>query len=301
MTLHVLDPGLFTLIVDQGRPGHRARGVPLGGAADRCALALGNALVGNPPNAAALEICSRGPLLRAECLAACVVYGAPFELATHGRRLVVGTTFTLSPGEELRIGGTSRGWRAYLCVRGGLQTRVVLDSRSADQSLQAGDSLHCNPSVIAGRFVLASLAWNREPTALRALDGPQADWFNGQGFFDRPFTIKPASNRMGLRLSGEPLDPPGRELTSEGVCPGAVQVAGDGQCIVLGVDGQTIGGYPKIAQVIAADVDKLAQLRPGDVIRFHRVSMEEAEMLYRHKQAELRYWTMRLRPGFLAS
>src|SRR5438128_12456511 len=100
---------------------------------------------------------------------------------------------------------------------------------------------------------------------------------------------------MGLRLSGVPLAMPSRELVSEPVCPGAVQVTRDGQCIILGVDGQTIGGYPKIAQVISADLDKLGQLRPGEHLRFLRVSLEEAERLYRQKHVELHEGVTRLR------
>src|SRR5438128_7443018 len=100
---------------------------------------------------------------------------------------------------------------------------------------------------------------------------------------------------MGLRLSGVPLAMPSRELVSEPVCPGAVQVTRDGQCIVLGVDGQTIGGYPKIAQVITADLDRLGRLRPGEAVCFRTVTLEEAEALYRQTQKELRQWVTRLR------
>src|SRR5262249_49444180 len=125
--------------------------------------------------------------------------------------------------------------------------------------------------------------------------GAQATWFHGESFYSQEFTVTPTSNRMGLRLQGEPLELPRQELVSEPVCPGTVQVTRDGQCIVLGVDGQTIGRYPKIAQVVAADVDKLGQLRPGDRIRFRHVSLQEAEDVYRKKQAELRGWLTRLR------
>src|SRR5262249_39597981 len=104
-----------------------------------------------------------------------------------------------------------------------------------------------------------------------------------------------ASNRMGMRLEGAPLSIPERELTSEPVCPGSVQVIRDGQCIIIGVDGQTIGGYPKIAQVIAADLDKLGQLRPEDRICFQSVTLAEAERLRRRKKEELNEWLMRLR------
>jgi 5-oxoprolinase (ATP-hydrolysing) subunit C len=281
--------------VDHGRPRTRSLGVPLGGAADRFALALGNALVGNPPDAAALEISLSGPTLTADGELACVLYGAPFEMTVAGATWQAGKTFTLRPGEELRIGGTPRGMRAYLCVRGGLQTPIVLDSRSSLEPLRAGAVLHCQPGVIHVRSFPHVSAWNAEPRLLRVVEGPQADWFRAEEFYPQAFAVTPASNRMGLRLRGGALTLPERELVSEPVCPGSVQVTRDGQCIVLGVDGQTIGGYPKIAQVIGADLDKLAQLRPGETVRFQRVSLETAEAWYQTKQAELREWGTRLR------
>ena len=269
--------------------------MPVGGAADRFALAIGNALVGNPSDAAALEICLKGPTLIADRDIACVLYGAPFEVTIDGSSYEVGKTFTLHRGKELRIGGTSSGMRAYLCVRGGLQTPIVLDSRSSFEPLSAGTELPCQAGVIHVRHFRHNFIWNAEPHLLRVVDGTQADWFRSEEFYSQSFTVTPASNRMGLRLSGTALTLPQRELESEPVCPGSVQVTRDGQCIILGVDGQTIGGYPKIAQVVSADLDKLAQLRPGETIRFQRITMAEAEMLYRAKQAELREWLTRLR------
>src|SRR5262249_39601281 len=135
---------------------------------------------------------------------------------------------------------------------------------------------------------------------LRIVDGPQADWFPrdwniGAAESGRCYQVAPASNRMGLRLVGESLPVPARELLSEPVCPGSVQVARDGQCIILGVDGQTIGGYPKIAQVVRADLDQLGQLRPGDGIRFERIGLEEAETIERDRQTTLRRWALRWR------
>jgi antagonist of KipI len=294
--LRVLDPGLYTLVVDHGRPRSRSLGVPLGGAADQEALALGNALVGNPADAAALEITLAGPTLEARCALGCVLYGAPFALASdRSRRLTAGTTFTLAAGERLRVGPTPAGVRAYFCVRGGLDSQVVLGSRSGLTPVAAGDEIGCRPGSVRPRFARVPPLTEDDPLTLRALDGPQADWFAGQDFFARTFTISPAGNRMGLRLQGPPLRPPGRELVSEPVCPGAVQVTSDGQCIVLGVDGQTIGGYPKVAQVITADLDKLGRLRPGERIRFVRVRLEEAEEWFRRRQAHLREWVTRLR------
>src|SRR5437016_14427850 len=116
MTLHVIEPGMYTIVVDQGRPGWRSLGVPVGGAADRFAFALGNALVGNGPDCAALEITLAGPTVQADGKLACVLYGAPFEIISNQRQLAAGRTFTLQAGEELRIGHTRSGMRAYLCV-----------------------------------------------------------------------------------------------------------------------------------------------------------------------------------------
>lgn len=269
--------------------------MPVGGAADRFALAIGNALVGNPPDAAALEISLNGPTLSADSDLACVLYGAPFAMTINGSAQEAGKTFTLHGGEELRIAGTPSGMRAYLCVRGGLQTPIVLGSRSSLEPLHAGAELPCQTGVIHARHFRHEFAWNAEPRLLRVVDGAQADWFHAEEFYRQAFTVTPASNRMGLRLGGAALTLPERELVSEPVCPGSVQVTRDGQCIVLGVDGQTIGGYPKIGQVVSADLDKLGQLRPGESTRFERVTLEGAEALYRAKQAELREWLTRLR------
>jgi biotin-dependent carboxylase-like uncharacterized protein len=301
MTLRVLAPGLCSLVVDFGRPGSRSLGVPVGGAADRFALALGNGLVGNPPDASALEISLAGPTLQAMRELACVVYGAPFELASDRQQLATGKTFTLQQEEELRIGGTATGMRAYLCVHGGFEVPLILGSRSALSPLCVGDELACLPGRIPARFMRPDLVWSREPETIRVLDGPQAGWFHLDEFYPQEFSVTPTSNRMGLRLRGEPLSLPARELLSEPVSPGTVQVTRDGQCIILGMDGQTIGGYPKIAQVISADLDKLGQLRPEDRIRFVRVSLEEAESLYRQKRAELHEWLIRLQTAELFS
>jgi antagonist of KipI len=315
MTLRVLDPGLYTLVVDYGRPHCRSLGVPVGGAADRASLALGNALVGNPPDAAALEFSLAGPTLEAACPLGCIVYGAPFEARVNGRRQPAGTTFTLRPGDVLQVGGTQERMRGYLCVRGGVQSAIVLGSRSGLGPLRAGDEVPCAAGSVRPRRFLEDLDRDRAEEKrhhfpgswemLRVLGGAQADWFDLRGTLFAPekgwqappplFRVTPASNRMGLRLEGSALPVPQRELVSEPVCPGAVQVTRDGQCIILGVDGQTIGGYPKVAQVISADLDVVGQLRPGEQVFFVEVTLEEAERLHREKQAQLARWVRRLR------
>jgi antagonist of KipI len=296
MSLRVLDPGLQTLVVDYGRPYSRNHGVPVGGAADRWSLALGNALVGNPPDAAALEVCLAGPTVQARSDVGCVLFGSPFDVLHGDERLAVGRTFTLRQGDVLRIAGTATGMRAYLCVHGGLHVPVVLGSRSAFETVNRGQELPCGPARIAGRWLCRDAATDDSdgPIIVRAVPGPQSDWFDLAAFFGPTFKVTPATNRMGIRLRGQPLVRPARELVSEPVGAGAVQVVNDGQCIVLGVDGQTIGGYPKVAYVIAADFDRLGQLRPGQHVRFERVTLDEAEAVYRERQTRLREWVVRL-------
>ena len=295
--LKVLSPGICSLLVDHGRPRTRSLGVPLGGPADRCSLMVGNALVGNPPETTALEISLSGPTLEATCPLACVVYGAPFALHSDRRLLRIGKTFTLDTGEVLNIGGTEAGMRAYLCVRGGFLAPEVLGSRSALRPLQAGDVLACRPGVIGARFLRG------EPRPGFARPGRRcAFWLEARpaGFPGRrsrasAHQISADSNRMGLRLLGTQLAFEPREMVSEPVCPGTVQVTRDGQCIVLGVDGQTIGGYPRIAHVIRADLDRLGQLRPGETVLFQQVSLGEAERLHQEQRAELQRWLAWLR------
>lgn len=297
MSLFIVDPGWATRVVDGGRPGTRSLGVPVGGAADRASWMLGNALVGNLPDAPALEIAVKGPILRADDQIGCVVFGAPFVLSSARQALRAGRTFTLAPGEELHVGGTPGGMRAYLCVPGGFSSPLILHSRSALDVVGRGASLACAASRLPARFVgqQCPFAPGTSIDTIRVLPGRHADWFTAADFYQQRFTITPASNRMGLRLQGKPLALPDRELISEPVCPGTVQVTKDGQCIILGIDGQTIGGYPKIAQVIRADLDALGQLRPGDVARFEQVDMTTAQALDRQRRQLLHEWTTRLR------
>jgi antagonist of KipI len=281
--------------VDAGRPGTRSLGVPVGGAADRACWTLGNALVGNPPDAPALELAVKGPILRADAELAGAVFGAPFVLSSARQSLRAGRTFTLTPGEELHVGGTPRGMRAYLCVAGGISASAVLGSRSGLEAIQRGDTFACASGRLPARFLgsdcpfpMLTSTWT-----LRVIAGQQANWFDERDFYSQAFSVTPASNRMGLRIEGRPLALPNRELLSEPVCPGTVQVTRNGQCIVLGVDGQTIGGYPRIAQAIRADLDALGQMRPGDQVRFERVELAEAERLDCERRATLVEWITR--------
>jgi biotin-dependent carboxylase-like uncharacterized protein len=311
MSLIVREPGLLSLLVDHGRPRSRSLGVPVGGAADRLALALGNALVGTPPDALGLEVTLVGPTLEAIQPTACIVFGTPFRTTINGLSVSVGTTFTLEAGDVLRIAGTLTNARGYLCVAGGFVSPLILGSRSGLEPIRAGDKLICRASRTEPRALPFHTSegehtTSTRPYVLRVLVGPQRDWFTDEAFFTQAYEVTTASNRMGLRLKGTSLSRRSDELVSEAVAPGAVQVTNDGQPIVLGVDGQTIGGYPKIAHVIRADLDRLAQLRPGERTRFVCVSQEEAADAARARAAFLKAWLIRLRsadrqPQFIPS
>ena len=288
MSLRVITAGSASLLADAGRPASRALGVAVGGPADRASHALGNALVGNPPDACGLEIALVGPTLRAERDVGLCVFGAPFALAVDGRPVEPNRSFTLNAGRTLRIGTAAVGMRAYVCVPGGFAAPVVLGSRSAFEPIKAADSLACAESRLPGRWLADPPVLAESPVTLRCLPGTQADWFDPTDVAGPTFAVTAASNRMGWRLTGPPLRRPSREMVSEAVAPGAVQVANDGLPIVLGPDGQTIGGYPKAAHVIDADLDRLGQLRPGDEVRFAFVAADAAEAIGREYRAGLR-------------
>jgi antagonist of KipI len=296
MSVRVLEPGLQSLLVDQGRLHSRSLGVPVGGAADRWSLALGNAVVGNPPNAPAVEIAFAGPTLQAETDTGASVFGASFAMTTDRREITLNSSFTWRAGEILRIRGCERGARAYVCVTGGFATKKFLGSRSALLPIQAGQVLTCSASTLPVRRFPQSAFTTvpASPQTLRFLPGSQSSWFEVSGLTSQVFAVSPASNRMGIRLAGAVLPRPEREMISEPVCAGTIQVTNEGQCIILGADCQTIGGYPKIAQVISADLDFLGQLRPGDTVRFVGVSLQQAEQAYHDRWAKLHAWLVRI-------
>jgi 5-oxoprolinase (ATP-hydrolysing) subunit C len=291
MSLRVLTPGTFTLLVGAPRPAMRSKGIPVGGPADRQAMALANALLGNPENATALEITLSGPTLRAEAETAIAVVGGAFEIRRDGIRVEPQSAFALLRGETLSIGGSTSGCRCYLAVAGGFQVGAILGSTTAFAPVVPDTILQCETSTCATRTL--DVSWVRGVSdVVRCVAGPQREMFD-DAFFRLTWQVSPAGNRMGLRLLGEPLAFPKREMVSEPVSPGAVQVTNEGLPIVLGVDGQTIGGYPKVAHVIDADLDRLGQLRPNSAVRFVEVSQAEASALgrdhrrKRHREARI--------------
>lgn len=280
MTLIVESVGPQATVQDLGRPGYADVGVPTGGAADRGALTLANRLVGNPDGACGLELLMGNAVLLAEEPVVVAVTGAPASVSSDDRAMPFGEAFLLQEGDRLRIGTPVAGLRTYVGVRGGIDEPRTLGSRSTSptanigpEPLQSGRRLpvaDAPDSVVPEPFP-GQYAWTN-PVTFRVLLGPRDDWFTDDAvriLLQQKWTTSSDLDRVGVRLEGPPLERSRcGELASEGMVRGAIQVPPNGQPVVFLADHPTTGGYPVIAVVTAADTDRLAQLRPGDTVRF---------------------------------
>ena len=286
MTIVVQSPGMFTTVQDLGRPGHGVHGVSRAGAADPLALRIGNRILGNDDNAAALEMTLLGGTFTfPDGARIALTGGRPASLPSY-------ECIEVQPGQTLRIGPLESGARCYLCVRGGIDAPLTAGSASTHvlsglggQALKKGDVLAVKNSANVPTIKTIPNELKTYSRLLRVTRGPQASQFDEATFYDNEYTVSPDSNRMGLRLEGPPVPCPqhGRMIT-EGVPLGAIQIPANGQPIILFVDQQTTGGYPKIANIITADIPSTAQLRPGDHVRFRLVTNEEAQTELRRQE-----------------
>jgi biotin-dependent carboxylase-like uncharacterized protein len=284
-TLEVLATGPLTTIQDRGRDGYAGWGVGVSGAADRRALRLANRLVANPEHAAGLEVTLGGLVLRPDADVVLALTGAPCPATVGGRPVTTNEVLVVPAGEELRLGTARVGLRTYVAVRGGLEVTPVLGSRSTDvlahlgpDVVTAGAMLPVGPPP--AEFPAVDAAPVRDPETgditLRVSLGPRDDWFTEAAqrtLLESPWTVTPESNRVGMRLDGTPLERAvDRELPSEGVVRGALQVPPSGLPTLFLADHPVTGGYPVIAVVLDGDVDDAAQARPGQRLRFRSVS-----------------------------
>lgn len=292
--LRVLRPGFLTTIQDLGRSGFQSLGVSPCGAMDTFALRLANRLVGNPAGFSCLEITLVGTEL--EMLADCeiAVTGGDLGARLDGEPLACWENCLAKAGQRLQFSERRRGARAYLGLRGGFLANEILGSGSTDlknawggrdgQSLRKGDHLLPAANVLPLHWTRralrpGTLAEYQRPFLLRALPGPQVGCFSTDQrsqFFSSEFRVGANSNRMGYRLEGLRLNASPAEIISDAIPFGAVQVLPDGQAVLLMADRHTVGGYPKIAVVISADLPKAAQLCASHRIRFKEVALEEA-------------------------
>lgn len=329
MHISVKKAGLFTTLQDLGRTGWRQAGIPVSGAMDPFALRTANLLVGNEEGEAALEMTMTGPTLEMEANLLIAICGADLQPRINGQPVKNWRPVYVRKGAVLSFAGSVKGCRAYLAVAGGFAVQPVLGSKATytragiggfcGRALEIGDRLAIgtmSKSALrrlsqlarrAGNWAYAEGEWYVGPGFLppyranptvRVTRGGQFSWFSERGkenFFTEAFQISAQSDRMGYRLTGPEISlchP--RELLSEAVTPGTVQVPADGQPIILMADCQTTGGYPKIAEVITADLPVLAQMKPGEKVRFAEVSVNEAQRQYRKQEKKLALLKKRL-------
>lgn len=327
MALNIVSPGPLTTVQDFGRHGHQAEGYPECGACDKYALALANLLCGNGgcPHVAGLEYTLCGPTVRAADYTLVALTGGTVLPTVNGKRVPMFEPLLLAPGDTLEIGMLSSGLRGYLAVFGGFDILPVLGSRSTDlkchigglsgRALKAGDVLpvlrafelpqeRYKPlkkrleAVVLEDWALTTLSPHgfigaQKFPLLRVVLGPQDDAFTEKGLFDFKsalYTVTQDSNRMAAKLSGAPIEAKaGVDILSDGIVEGSVQVSANGQPIVMLADHQSTGGYAKIATVIPCDIPALAQVRPGQLVGFRVVSVEEGAEACRKEKEKWTY------------
>jgi KipI family sensor histidine kinase inhibitor len=289
-TLTVITPGLFTTVQDEGRWGRQGSGISVSGALDLTSHRLANAVVGNDRTAATLEITLQGPELRFDRDAVIAVAGADLSPTLDGASLRQMSATRGRAGSVLRFGDRRSGARAYLALSGGIDVAPVLGSRSthamtavggvAGRQLRAGDVLELGESASSTRSPVIAVEPRPRAVRLRAVPGPQDDFFAPTAFeiLQRAqFRVSPQSNRMGYRLTGEAIPrSTDREMISDATFLGGLQIPPSGEPILLMADRQTTGGYPQIATVITADLPVAAQLAPGDSVEFELCSRPDA-------------------------
>ena len=292
--LRVDQTGPGTTVQDRGRVGYRGFGVPLGGAFDRASQDLANALVGNHLDAATLELTLWGGNFTCALPIAIGLAGAPMEgwiQSSEGQdrqRLTIPQSAQLQPGDHLILRGTPLGARTYLAVAGGWRTPLILGSRSTETRLEPGQWLDAEAGITATRRPVA-VPWPsmNDADPVRVIDGPDGD---ARLLEAGRYRVTEQSNRMGLRLEGPSIDARAdADRLSSPVAPGAIQITG-GQPILLGVAGGTMGGYLHLAHVISVDLDRIAQARPGQSLRFLRIEVEEARELDKDRRRALAAW-----------
>jgi biotin-dependent carboxylase-like uncharacterized protein len=295
--IEVLRAPPFAIVQDLGRPGHRAEGVPPAGAMDPDALRLLNRVVGNDQGAAGLEWALGAGELR--CDRHCWAAVGPGSWRVNGTAAPPWTAVEVGAGDVLSLEPPMKTRFSYLALSGGLDVPLVLGSRSTyltgrfggweGRLLKRGDSLPIGAALSRPPGPVPPELLPEYERPVRVLPGPQGRFFGNEAWtalLSADYGIAPASDRMGYRLEGPALTHSGPPaLPSEAACPGAIQVPDGAPPIVLMNDGPTVGGYPKIAVVITADLGLIAQMMPGARPRFVMVTQEQAVAALRERSA----------------
>lgn len=297
--LIVKKSGPLSLIEDMGRNGFFRQGMTVGGAADQLSFRWANRLCGNRANTTAVEIVIGGAEFETTEFCQVALAGGDADIRINTQRQSNWCSHNLSPGDTLKIGPIKRGTRVYLAVRDGLQISRTFHSTAtitrerigglSGEALKNGDFLPFTPCRDEQNFYLpqGNIPHIFETSTLHMVVGWQYASFSKalkHALFKQQFVVSNASNRMGIRLAGEALDDHDsvpRQMVSEGIVAGAVQIPPNGLPIIMLNDHQTIGGYPKAGTILSSDLWKLAQLPPGSPVCFKPVSVIKAQNLRR--------------------
>ncbi|SDX00939.1 biotin-dependent carboxylase uncharacterized domain-containing protein [Marinococcus luteus] len=305
--------GLFTTVQDTGRTGYQHLGVPASGAMDMYALQMGNALCGNHLGAAGLELTLMGPTLTFHEKTVIAVTGGNLQPAVNKESIPMWATRKVYAGDELTFNGPAQGARAYLCIEGGIEVPMVLGSRSTytkggiggmeGRELESGDILyrgtvHSKPKPFERRLPAAGIPVYEKQQTLRVVAGPEFDTLTteaGAMLLREAYVVTQEADRMGIRLRGPEVSfHHTGDIISDGVAFGTIQLASDGQPMILMADRQTTGGYARVLNVISADLLKAAQLQPNATVKFEQVTLEEAKIAFRqlHRSLEDVYFAV---------
>ena len=293
MSLIVLKPGLQSTIQDLGRYNYSHFGISASGAADPLSLKIGNLIVGNKESESAIEMTIIGGEFQFDSECYIAISGSEFEASLDNNYITNQKAIDVKKGQILSFGQAKTGARAYLCIQGGIDVDNYLSSKSTHilsgiggylgQPISKGDILSFGINKNSIKPIIFRQLLDINTSKIRIISGLQSNFFDDKAwssFISNPFTVSNSSNRMGIRLDGNKiLSNIESEIITEGVPLGAIQVPGSGDPIISFVEHQTTGGYPKIANVIIADIHKVGQLKPGDKFQFNLVSKEEAEEL----------------------
>ena len=329
MEISISKPGILTTVQDTGRKHYQAQAVPLSGTLDGLSARIANITLGNDEGFATLEFTYAAAEFRAETDILIAYAGDGAFLVADDSRLPSERPVFIPAGTLIKLINNPEGATTYLAIAGGFDLPEVLESKSTyllgnfggleGRNLKTGDRLFNSENIsVLSENIIKSLegtqvswpSWylprayflpkNRK--IIRIFPAEEFTWFNSDSiisFLSKDFSIGLNSNRMGIRISGNKISRRKQdELLSTAVCPGTIQVSGDGEMILLMADCQTTGGYPRIAQVAAVDLPLCAQLKPNDSIRFTEISRDDAEILYIEREKELAKFKLAIKSKF---
>jgi len=288
-------PGLLTTIQDLGRFGYQRFGMPVSGAMDSLSLQLANLLVGNKPNDACLETSLIGPEISFNSLGLIAICGADMNPSINGKPIPLNKTIEVKEGYKLSFSGIKSGCRSYIAFAGGIDVPIIMASRSTyirakvggfeGRALRPGDELPLGivNNKVKNRIIPKELIPNYQSNqTVQIIPGSEVRRFGLDGirnFLTSEYIVSDQSDRMGYRLTGPVIkhQTGSADIISAGISMGTIQIPGNGQPIILMADRQTTGGYTRIANVVSVDLTLIAQLKPGDKIRFREISLEKAQ------------------------